>query len=537
MTTKQIKEINTKLEKVTLTVKKEVDNSDLIKKLKRLLKGKNTRNNEILSLVEETLSGDKSEIKRMKFDETINNIRDIGDDTILLCELPEDEVEEEQTYFNKDWSICRQCGKEAGCYTDLCKCPCHTDEYDEKDSNGDDICNCGYNTDDEESEESEENVDKYYENEMAEDLKNDKQEFLLKDEEKEYNFNHYIKDEEEEDDENERKTMYAMIIDNLNKLYYEEENLINFFFPENIFNKIEIKNTSPEEGKKSLLNTEEEKSLLNTEEKSLLSTEEERFLLNSNTLKEVIKSYISFNDFSEFRISNSTLFIEYDVSSELKDTSYSELEFYNDMVDESLNKLDIFEKSKQKEITDSLKDIFRKINDIVETYYTKTETFPLIAEFIELHNRCSIMDNFTEDFDEFKNVQEEAEKINDEGSKLFEKLKKEHQDQYDEWRFGYNKIKYQLRAIDLIKEEQQNTDLIVNSYPMEAIIKEIMQNYNTTVTISDSAFEAIQTAAEEFLITRFQNANNIAISDGRTYISKDDMKVEITNMVKTSAIV
>jgi histone H3/H4 len=89
------------------------------------------------------------------------------------------------------------------------------------------------------------------------------------------------------------------------------------------------------------------------------------------------------------------------------------------------------------------------------------------------------------------------------------------------------RIEYDIEDQPLkeIHFEQRQTDLIIDPKSMKMLIKEIGQDFKDDLRFDDDAFEAIQTAAEAYLIEVFGDANRVAIDAELTHIAPKHMQV------------
>lgn len=87
------------------------------------------------------------------------------------------------------------------------------------------------------------------------------------------------------------------------------------------------------------------------------------------------------------------------------------------------------------------------------------------------------------------------------------------------------KRKAATNAIREIKAEQKQTNLIIPVAPMNRLVTEIAQNYKMDLRFKNDAYRALHTAAEQFLIDTFQNANRCAIHDCRETVQPSDVQL------------
>ncbi len=539
---------------------------------------------------------DRIEIKRMKITEIVEPLRDIEEDVILLSEPPvgniikeeeeekekEEKEQEEEEYMNNK-TICRKCGEEAESSIEYCNCPCHSEEN--VNENGDTICEYGgYDTDEEEEEESChkckrteckcekeefcikcgeeececEKEDIFNEEEeleeilggVADDLRHDNQKFLLKNEfnneQEEYSYEDYALDEKEMDDENELDTTFQMILDSLNILYEQERFVLSMFFPNEMNN---IPNPERIAAEEEAFFPNEMNNIPNPER---IAAEEEAIIpnpfYNSIPLSENIKDYISFNDFSEFRRPNSIHFLD-EVPEEM---TVEDLEFYFDSISESLDSLDKFVEEKKKEALKRVQEINLVCDSIMKYFYEKgriiisqrdslvkeidqeiTKKYPFIDDFEEIEGRIyEANEPGFGDSELFEDFESNVNIIIEDYDKVIKKLKTKYSNEYEEWEAFWKENRNDYQAVSLIRKEQQEVDLIIPPFRMEALIKEISQDYAVNINFTDNAFKAIQTAAEAFLIQMMSDSNRQAIHSKKTFVNQSDMhEIEINQNI------
>ena len=92
-----------------------------------------------------------------------------------------------------------------------------------------------------------------------------------------------------------------------------------------------------------------------------------------------------------------------------------------------------------------------------------------------------------------------------------------------------NKSKRKRRAstnaIREIKTEQKKTNLIVPVAPMNRLVAEVAQDYKNELRFKASAYTALHTAAEEYLIDVFSKANSCAIHNNRETVQPKDLQL------------
>lgn len=84
---------------------------------------------------------------------------------------------------------------------------------------------------------------------------------------------------------------------------------------------------------------------------------------------------------------------------------------------------------------------------------------------------------------------------------------------------------YDNRSYAEIKKEQSDTGLIINQELFSLLIQELGQDFKIDLQFEPEALEAIQTAAEEYLVDLLKTSNKLAIHAGRTYIIPEDMRL------------
>ena len=82
-----------------------------------------------------------------------------------------------------------------------------------------------------------------------------------------------------------------------------------------------------------------------------------------------------------------------------------------------------------------------------------------------------------------------------------------------------------VRALQEIRFYQKNTKLLIQRAPFARTVKEIMQDYNTEFRVQGVALEALQEAAEAYLIGLFEDTNLLAIHAKRVTITTKDKQL------------
>lgn len=78
-----------------------------------------------------------------------------------------------------------------------------------------------------------------------------------------------------------------------------------------------------------------------------------------------------------------------------------------------------------------------------------------------------------------------------------------------------------------VRYYQNTTDLLIPKAPFRRLVREIAQNYQTDLRFTESSFDAIQTAAEDYLIKILSASQLQAISHGTHTIRPEDMQMVI----------
>jgi histone H3 len=76
-----------------------------------------------------------------------------------------------------------------------------------------------------------------------------------------------------------------------------------------------------------------------------------------------------------------------------------------------------------------------------------------------------------------------------------------------------------------IKKIQKTTKLLIQKSPFKRLVKEITSEYTPGIIYQKTALEALQEAAEDYIIEIFQNANKQAKYGNRKTITVGDVKM------------
>ena len=80
-------------------------------------------------------------------------------------------------------------------------------------------------------------------------------------------------------------------------------------------------------------------------------------------------------------------------------------------------------------------------------------------------------------------------------------------------------------ALREIRKYQKSTDLLLRKLPFQRVVKEIAQNFKADLRFQTAAIEALQTAAEAYLVSMFEDANLCAIHAKRVTIMPKDIQL------------
>ena len=80
-------------------------------------------------------------------------------------------------------------------------------------------------------------------------------------------------------------------------------------------------------------------------------------------------------------------------------------------------------------------------------------------------------------------------------------------------------------AIREIKKYQKSTDLLIKKLPFQRVVREIAQDYNSSLRFQVSAVAALQEATESYIVSLFEDTNLCAIHAKRVTIMPKDMKL------------
>jgi len=78
-------------------------------------------------------------------------------------------------------------------------------------------------------------------------------------------------------------------------------------------------------------------------------------------------------------------------------------------------------------------------------------------------------------------------------------------------------------ALREIRRYQKSTDLLIRKLPFQRLVREITQDYVTDARFQSSALEALQQAAEAYLVGLFEDTNMCAVHAKRVTIMPQDL--------------
>jgi len=512
---KKLEQMTLKAQEVLKTSKKGIN--DIFNELCLFIKKENTDPNIIqlyLDMLELMKIKDK-EAKRIKLEDItdlcINELNETDPEAILLYEPhdsdSESEIDSEDSKSESDLedsNLCKRCLYSAGSENNFCKCSCHsqykdaTDKMDEdEDEDEEIICDNGYETDEDWCSDCGSNCD------------------CIKDDDKCIDCDQYLDNCECEKPESEEDIFKAVLDDIF-------ENEVDFHEYKTEDDKKEIKQEMEEELR------QEEKE----DEEDQINTFYHMICENLQILQEHEVNYKNLFENDMDLISSKELV------SKLKETTpYEEMEEIYEICEENIEKFEKFFRKEKKQIQKICRTFKLKMENFFDLIEYNSEIFNNIHQYSTI---TSPIEDFMASIEDFLN-----DEYNDENFKIFysvEKLEKElikHESNFEKVINSFNekqtKIYNQWKeeycekdhlTLELIREEQQDESLILPKENINLLIQEIAQDYNTNIKFTENAFEAIQTAAEEFLIEHFSKANKAAIHRKSSIVDFKDAELK-----------
>jgi histone H3 len=80
-------------------------------------------------------------------------------------------------------------------------------------------------------------------------------------------------------------------------------------------------------------------------------------------------------------------------------------------------------------------------------------------------------------------------------------------------------------ALREIRKYQKSTDLLIRTLPFQRLVREIIADFKPDLRVQRAAVEALQEAAEAYLVTLFEDTNLAAIHAKRVTIMPKDMQL------------
>jgi histone H3 len=80
-------------------------------------------------------------------------------------------------------------------------------------------------------------------------------------------------------------------------------------------------------------------------------------------------------------------------------------------------------------------------------------------------------------------------------------------------------------ALREIRRWQKSTDLLIRKLPFQRLVREIAQDFKNDLRFQRNAMEALQEAAEAYLVSLFEDANLCAIHAKRVTIKPTDIQL------------
>ncbi len=82
-----------------------------------------------------------------------------------------------------------------------------------------------------------------------------------------------------------------------------------------------------------------------------------------------------------------------------------------------------------------------------------------------------------------------------------------------------------VQAIQEIQRYQNSTELLIRRLPFERLVRQILRDIDPTMRIQASALNAIQHAAEDYIVRLFQDTNTECLFARRITIFPEDMAI------------
>jgi histone H3/H4 len=80
-------------------------------------------------------------------------------------------------------------------------------------------------------------------------------------------------------------------------------------------------------------------------------------------------------------------------------------------------------------------------------------------------------------------------------------------------------------ALREIRRYQKSTELLIRKLPFQRLVREIAQDFKNDLRFQSSAINALQEAAEDYLVSLFEDTNLCAIHAKRVTIQSKDIQL------------
>ena len=80
-------------------------------------------------------------------------------------------------------------------------------------------------------------------------------------------------------------------------------------------------------------------------------------------------------------------------------------------------------------------------------------------------------------------------------------------------------------ALREIRRYQKSTELLIRKAPFQRLVREVLQDVKSDIRLTASSVEAIQNAAEAYLVSIFEDANLCAVHARRVTVMPKDFQL------------
>jgi len=80
-------------------------------------------------------------------------------------------------------------------------------------------------------------------------------------------------------------------------------------------------------------------------------------------------------------------------------------------------------------------------------------------------------------------------------------------------------------ALREIRRYQKSTELLIKKAPFQRLVREVLQSVKSDIRLTASSVEAIQNAAEAYLVSIFEDANLCAVHARRVTVMPKDFQL------------